>query len=270
MSRRKSSSKSNNPSGSSRRDSRKEKGRSGELDGEDARLWSLVAKSLEPLKPCKSGARMRVGPMGVEDGPQPPSGASADSMNASWRKVVGDPPNAHKSPEAAGGASSRNQPSPKSRPSPKNQPSPKSRPSLNRRGAANSNASAGGPELAGFSRREMRQISSGRRAIEARLDLHGMRQAEAHVALKGFLARCCAAGMQHVLVITGKGRINNNYQDDGDLLDLFERREPGVLRRLTPLWLAEPGLRSMVIGYTEAPRNHGGDGALYIRLRRKR
>jgi len=95
--------------------------------------------------------------------------------------------------------------------------------------------------------------------VEARIDLHGMYQAEAHGALIGFLMRARAAGHAHVLVVTGKGGPSFD--------DAFSER--GVLRRSVPHWLRSPDLRGIVIGFEEAARHHGGAGALYVRLRRR-
>lgn len=121
------------------------------------------------------------------------------------------------------------------------------------------------PPLADFDRKAVRRIRSGRIEIEARIDLHGMRQDEAHRALRSFLTGCQARGLRWVLVITGKGRA----QSDGDRVStpFYESDERGVLRRSVPRWLAEPDLRHMVVSYTTAALHHGGEGALYIRLR---
>ena len=88
-----------------------------------------------------------------------------------------------------------------------------------------------------------------------------MNQAEAHQALRGFLRHSQARGARLVIVVTGKG---------GPLgePDWWRRARRGVLRRLTPHWLREPDLRSVVLGFEEAGRAHGGSGALYVRLRR--
>ncbi|MCX4199043.1 Smr/MutS family protein, partial [Methylobacterium organophilum] len=102
-------------------------------------------------------------------------------------------------------------------------------------------------------------LRRGRLAIEARIDLHGMVQAEAHAALTGFLLRARAAGHSYVLVVTGKG--GPGYAD------AFSER--GVLRRSVPHWLRGPDLRGIVLGFEEAARHHGGGGALYVRLRRR-
>jgi DNA-nicking Smr family endonuclease len=110
------------------------------------------------------------------------------------------------------------------------------------------------PKLAEFDRRQMRKLGGGQREIEARLDLHGLRQSEAHAALRVFLQRCFAKRLRLVLVITGKGRAG----DDGDR---------GVLRRNVPRWLDEPEVRAIVVGFGAAHVRHGGDGALYIQLR---
>jgi DNA-nicking Smr family endonuclease len=107
-------------------------------------------------------------------------------------------------------------------------------------------------------RRQKPRIASGREDIDSRLDLHGLTQEEAHRALAGFLRGAQAAGARTVLVITGKGREDDPYA----------RR--GVLRRLVPMWLAEADLRGIVMEFSAAHVAHGGEGALYVRLRRRR
>jgi len=88
--------------------------------------------------------------------------------------------------------------------------------------------------------------------IEARLDLHGMTQDQARAALHGFIQRAYDNGVRSVLVITGRG-----YTGDG------------VLRRYTPDWLADPAIRPLVAGVSQADRRHGGEGALYVALKRR-
>lgn len=111
------------------------------------------------------------------------------------------------------------------------------------------------PPLAPLGKRERTKLSRGRSEIEARLDLHGMTQARAHRALSGFLHRAHQDGMTFVLVITGKGRSGG---------------ESGVLRRQVPEWLSLPEFRAFVVGFEEAHIGHGGEGALYVRIRRAR
>jgi DNA-nicking Smr family endonuclease len=115
--------------------------------------------------------------------------------------------------------------------------------------------------LAPIERRLKRELARGRGrgAIDGALDLHGMNQAEAHQALRGFLRYSQARGAKLVIVVTGKG---------GPLGEPMFGEERGVLRRLTPHWLREPDLRPIVLGFEEAGRAHGGSGALYVRLRR--
>ena len=102
-------------------------------------------------------------------------------------------------------------------------------------------------------RTTQKKIARGKLPIEARLDLHGMRQDEAYGLLLSFLGRAHARGLRYVLVITGKGS---------------SAASEGVLRRSVPAWFATPAFRSLVSGYEEASRSHGGGGALYVRLRR--
>jgi len=119
------------------------------------------------------------------------------------------------------------------------------------------------PGAPGLERRERRGLERGTLSIDARIDLHGLYQAEAHAALVGFLLRARAAGHARVLVVTGKGGESFGGQDRGGFA------ERGVLRRSVPHWLRGPELRGLVIGFEEAARHHGGAGALYVRLRRR-
>lgn len=111
----------------------------------------------------------------------------------------------------------------------------------------------------GLDRRQALRLRRGQLAIEARLDLHGMTQAEAHRALAGFVAKSHAAGKRVLLVVTGKG---TRPGADGS--------PSGVLRRTVPRWLAEPALRPLVLATAAALPRDGGDGALYLLLRRLR
>jgi DNA-nicking Smr family endonuclease len=120
---------------------------------------------------------------------------------------------------------------------------------------------AAAPPLAKIERRLRRKLARDRGAIDDAIDLHGLTQAEAHRALRGFLRHAQARGARLVIVVTGKG----GPLGDDEPWD----RERGVLRRLAPHWLREPDLRSIVLGFEEAGRAHGGSGALYVRLRRR-
>jgi DNA-nicking Smr family endonuclease len=126
------------------------------------------------------------------------------------------------------------------------------------------------PPIAGFDRKSAKRLRSGQTDIEARIDLHGMRQEEAHHALTSFLMSCHTRGLRWVLVITGKGGPRRNKSEESENFEMAERSEPGVLRRNVPRWLTEPDLRSFVVSYTSASISHGGDGAMYVQLRRNR
>jgi DNA-nicking Smr family endonuclease len=134
------------------------------------------------------------------------------------------------------------------------EPLPAARPAK----AARLDKSAPAPPLAPLGRRERSQLSRGRKAIEGRLDLHGMTQTRAHRALLSFLQRASGEGLTFVLVITGKGRATG------------PEAGRGVLRRQVPEWLSLPEFRALVVGFEEAHIGHGGEGALYVRVRRAR
>jgi DNA-nicking Smr family endonuclease len=110
------------------------------------------------------------------------------------------------------------------------------------------------PRLAPIDRRARQKLVRGRDPIDARIDLHGLTQTQAHAALTRFLRKAQADDAKYVLVVTGKGR----------------DPERGVLRRQVPLWLEQPEFRSLVVGFDTAHVGHGGEGALYVRVRRRR
>jgi len=111
------------------------------------------------------------------------------------------------------------------------------------------------PPLISIDRRLKQRLARGRIEIDARLDLHGRTQSEAHAALLRFLRRAQHDGSRTVLVITGKGTAEGGR---------------GVLNRQVPLWLTMPEFRGYVLGIETAHAVHGGEGALYVRLRRHR
>jgi DNA-nicking Smr family endonuclease len=111
------------------------------------------------------------------------------------------------------------------------------------------------PALAPLEERTRRKLGRGLVEVDAKIDLHGMRQERAHDAMVAFLRRAQAQGHRIVIVVTGKGKPGE---------------ERGVLRYAVPGWLARPDLRELVVGFQQAERRHGGEGALYVRIRRRR
>jgi DNA-nicking Smr family endonuclease len=103
--------------------------------------------------------------------------------------------------------------------------------------------------IAPLTRREKQRVARGHDRIDARLDLHGHTLPEAHAQLLRFLRRASENEARLVLVITGKS---------------------GVLRQEVPRWLSLPDFRVLVIAAEPAAIRHGGDGALYLRVRRER
>src|SRR5512134_1498498 len=200
--------------------------RGAHLGEEDVALWDQLARTFEPLRRSKPRVRG-----------EGPAGADADAPAA-----------------------------PKSLPSSRPDLKPATR-VVDQRSAATkeplrspSPVAVSAPPLADFERRHARRLRSGQVEIEARLDLHGLHQADAHAELRRFLLGCHARGVRWALVITGKGGPAGERQG----------HERGVLRRNVPRWLAEPDLRAFVVSYTSAAAAHGGEGALYVQLRRRR
>ena len=105
----------------------------------------------------------------------------------------------------------------------------------------------------GLDRRTWLRLKRGQVSIEQTLDLHGRTQDEAHEALGRFLAAAQAAGCRCVLVVTGKGLESG-----------------GTLRHMVPRWLNEGANRERIVAFSPAQARHGGTGALYILLRRRR
>jgi DNA-nicking Smr family endonuclease len=115
------------------------------------------------------------------------------------------------------------------------------------------------PRLQPLDRRQKQRLARGTESIDARIDLHGKTQGEAHLALLRFLRGAQADGAKYVLVITGKG---------ARATDMWSER--GVLKRQVPLWLRLPEFHRYVVGFEQANIGHGGEGALYVRVRRPR
>ena len=109
----------------------------------------------------------------------------------------------------------------------------------------------------GIDRRTNDRLRRGQMPVEARLDLHGMTQADAHAALIRFVGSGRQRGLRCVLVITGRGSPD-------------AREERGVLKRMFPRWLATAPLRDHVLSYAQARQRDGGGGAFYVLLRRRK
>lgn len=101
----------------------------------------------------------------------------------------------------------------------------------------------------------------------ARLDLHGLSERAAHGALATFIRAARSRKLRLVLVVTGKGGAQKDENEERFDLGL-DMRMRGILRSMTPRWLAEPALAEFVADVREAHRRHGGAGALYVYLRK--
>jgi DNA-nicking Smr family endonuclease len=113
------------------------------------------------------------------------------------------------------------------------------------------------------------RLRRGQLEPQARLDLHGMTERDAHRALVTFVRAARLRKLRLLLVVTGKGGAAERKNENETVFDLgLDMRARGILRNLTPRWLREPGLANMVADVREAHRRHGGAGALYVYLRK--
>ena len=120
-----------------------------------------------------------------------------------------------------------------------------------------------GRPQAGLDRRTANRLRKGEREPDARIDLHGMTAERAHRACLRFLSDALVNGARVVLVITGKG---GRRRDDGDIM----ASPRGILRDSLPRWLKSSPLGHSIVGIYEASPKHGGSGAFYIYLKRRR
>jgi DNA-nicking Smr family endonuclease len=107
------------------------------------------------------------------------------------------------------------------------------------------------------------ELRKGTLEPEARLDLHGMTERVAHRALATFVLGAQARGLRLLLIVTGKGA-----RQEAEAFDMLGERR-GVLKSATPRWLREPDLAGFIADIRPAHRRHGGDGALYVYLRKR-
>ncbi len=109
------------------------------------------------------------------------------------------------------------------------------------------------------------RFKKGKMPIEARLDLHGLTQDNAHETLLPFIEQAYQYGKRMILIVTGKGTPKGKETSRA-----WYEPEPGILRRMLPVWLEKEPLGQYVLKYTQAQRKDGGDGAFYVLLKRKR
>jgi len=187
------------------------------LSPEDQRLWDHVAGQIKPLS-GRDRLHSRMAELLQDEAAAEHSGKQAPPQK---RRATGTAPT-HSAPVP---------------------PKPRPQPELTHGSRAD------------LDRRKAERLSRGKLPIEATLDLHGLRQAEAHRRLEVFLAESQAAGKRCVLIVTGKG---------------LHKEEGGVLRANVPRWLNEASNRAKVLSFDYAQQKHGGTGALYVLLRRRR
>lgn len=116
-------------------------------------------------------------------------------------------------------------------------------------------------ETDNIDRRTAEKFKRGEFPIQRTLDLHGLTEKDAFDAVEAFIKNVYLDGLRCVLIITGKGTLR---EDD----DWFERK--GILKDRVPQWLNTPELRPLILSFSQALPADGGEGALYVLLRRHR
>lgn len=198
-------------------------GRSSDAPDDDLALWERLTDTLRPLNRAARGRAVPVRPALPRPAPK--------TRQETGQETKPEKPTARKAVQAA------------------SQPAPLT-------------ASPALSPATALDRREARALKKGRLAVEARLDLHGLHQRDAHGALRGFLRSAQGRGFRHVLVITGKGAVRSETRN------FYTEAPRGVLRQQVPHWLSQADLADVVLSFSEAPRRLGGAGALYVRLKR--
>jgi len=206
------------------------------LDDEDRKLWSLVTRQVEPLKSTEQRLKDEARKAAIEA--------------------------AARAAQPAGKAAAKKTSKKPARPAAVRTARPPAAPAA----PVVRNAEAGRGRVAGLDRRTAERLRKGQYPVEARLDLHGMNQEQAHRALALFIRQCHAAGKRCVLVITGKGG-RQRASADGPYVN---PEPPGVLRRKAPEWLRQADLAPLVLSIAGATPAHGGAGAFYVLLKRRR
>ncbi|GHF15253.1 DNA mismatch repair protein MutS [Kordiimonas sediminis] len=122
-------------------------------------------------------------------------------------------------------------------------------------------------------RKSKRRIASGRTSVNKSIDLHGLSQSQAYDLLSRTIERSVRDGHKVLIVVTGKG--GRRYSQTDSISAAFRTRADfeqfgGVLRRMVPLWLEGPELKPFIQSYGTASKEHGGEGALYVLLRRNK
>lgn len=122
-------------------------------------------------------------------------------------------------------------------------------------------------DLSNLDRKSRQRVIRGKVEVDGKIDLHGMRQSEAHRALIDRVLKARLDGARVLLVVTGKGSTGGGPRDGSEP---FWARGGGVLKAQVPAWLREEPLRSMIFSVQQAHQKHGGAGALYVFLKRIR
>lgn len=209
------------------------RGRRRRLGPEERLLWERVAATADPLRPAAK-------PPTSETALTPPPEQPSEPARPCHREVAPSfPP---KTPPA--------------RPL----TSPPAKSPLSRVVWAAADAEPVGRPEAGLDRRTAERLRKGVREPDARIDLHGMTADRAHRACLQFLAGAAARGDRVVLVITGKGKRDEHGYVTGR----------GILRESLPGWLRASPLGHSIVGIYQAHRRHGGEGAFYVYLKRRR
>jgi DNA-nicking Smr family endonuclease len=147
-------------------------------------------------------------------------------------------------------------------------PQPAPPPSVTKKAEPKPAAAAPARRTVGIDGNTAARLQRGTIDPQARLDLHGLTERDAHRALLTFLREARLRKLRLILIVTGKGESGPSRGGETDFDLGFDMRMRGILRKMTPRWLKEPGVAELIADVREAHRRHGGAGALYVYLRK--
>ena len=111
-----------------------------------------------------------------------------------------------------------------------------------------------------------KELKRGKVKIDRRLDLHGYTLKEANDKFKDEVIKNYNKNKRCMLVITGKGVLNKSNKKEEDTPKLYY----GKIKNSILNWIHDIEIKNLILTYQDAGIEHGGDGAIFIYLRKRK